>query len=145
MAVSQKVLNEKLREKFLEIVGEILKEKDEEVLRTGSNEIAVPCLDEEGNEKFVVLTIKVPTGSRDGDAYDGYAMAEEFEIKQKLKAEKAKETAEKKAKKIERDKKLREQKRKETGEELNFFPFFVFYSLQCFSVRNCPGREVSPD
>ena len=35
MAVSQKVLNEKLREKFLEIVGEILKEKDEEVLRTG--------------------------------------------------------------------------------------------------------------
>lgn len=117
MAVSQKVLNEKLREKFLEIVGEILKEKDEEVLRTGSNEIAVPCLDEEGNEKFVVLTIKVPTGSRDGDAYDGYSMAEEFEIKQKLKAIKAKETAEKKAKKIERDKKLREQKRKEKGEE----------------------------
>lgn len=117
MAVSQKVLNEKLREKFLEIVSEILKEKDEEVLRTGSNEIAVPCLDEEGNEKFVVLTIKVPTGSRDGDAYDGYAMAEEFEIKQRLKAEKAKETAEKKAKKIERDKKLREQKRKEKGEE----------------------------
>ena len=76
MAVSQKVLNEKLREKFLKIVGEILKEKDEEVLRTGSNEIAVPCLDEEGNEKFVVLTIKVPTGSRDGDAYDGYSMAE---------------------------------------------------------------------
>lgn len=117
MAVSQKVLNEKLREKFLKIVGEILKEKDEEVLRTGSNEIAVPCLDEEGNEKFVVLTIKVPTGSRDGDAYDGYAMAQEFEIKQRLKAEKAKETAEKKAKKIERDKKLREQKRKEKGEE----------------------------
>ena len=117
MAVSQKVLNEKLREKFLKIVAEILKEKDEEVLRTGSNEIAVPCLDEEGNEKFVVLTIKVPTGSRDGDAYDGYAMTEEFEIKQRLKAEKAKETAEKKAKKIERDKKLREQKRKEKGEE----------------------------
>ena len=117
MAVSQKVLNEKLRERFLEIICEILKEKDEEVLRTGSNEIAVPCLDEEGNEKFIVLTIKVPTGSRDGEAYDGYSMAEEFEIKQKLKVEKAKETAEKKAKKIERDKKLREQKRKEKGEE----------------------------
>lgn len=117
MAVSQKVLNEKLREKFLEIVGEVLKEKDEEVLRTGSNEIAVPCLDEEGNEKFVVLTIKVPTGSRDGDAYDGYAMAQEFEIKQRLKAIKAKETTEKKAKKIERDKKMREQKRKEKGEK----------------------------
>lgn len=134
MAVSQKVLNEKLREKFLEIVGEILKEKDEEVLRTGSNEIAVPCLDEEGNEKFVVLTIKVPTGSRDGDAYDGYAMAQEFEIKQRLKAIKAKETAEKKAKKIERDKKLREQKRKEKERERKgknkILPFFcILFTL----------------
>ena len=73
-------------------------------MRTGSNEIAVPCLDEEGNEKFVVLTIKVPTGSRDGDAYDGYSMAEEYEMKCKAKEQKAKETAEKKAKKIERQK-----------------------------------------
>jgi hypothetical protein len=49
-----------------------------------------------------VLTFKVPTGSRDGDAYDGYSMAEDYQMKQtekKAKAEaKAKETAKNKAK-----------------------------------------------
>lgn len=112
MAVSNKVLNDKIRENYLTVLSEFFTTKDEEVLRTNSNEIAIPCLDEDGNEKFVVITIKVPTGSRDGDAYDGYSMAEEFQMKCKAKAEKAKENAEKKAKKIERDKKLREQKKK---------------------------------
>ena len=110
MASSTKVLNDKLREKYLEIVNTALTAKDEEVLRVGSNELALPCLDEEGNEKFIVVTIKVPTGSRDGDAYDGYSMAEEWSIKCKNKAETAKKKAEEKAKKIEKDKKARAKK-----------------------------------
>lgn len=112
MALSNKALNDKLREVYLETISKFFNEKDEEVLRTSSNEIAFPCVDEEGNDKFVVVTIKVPTGSRDGDAYDGYAMAEEYALKCKNKEIKAKETAEKKAKKIEKDKKLRESKAK---------------------------------
>ena len=111
MATSNKVLNDKLRERYLSIVGDALTAKDEEVLRVGSNELALPCLDEEGNEKFIVVTIKVPTGSRDGHAYDGYSLAEDWEIKCKNKAETAKKKAEEKAKKIERDKKMREKKR----------------------------------
>ena len=71
-------------------------------MRVGSNEIALPVLDEEGNEKWLVLTFKVPTGSRDGDAYDGYSMAEDYQMRQtekKAKAEaKAKESATNKAK-----------------------------------------------
>lgn len=110
MATTTKVLNDKLREKYLEIVSSALLAKDEEVLRVGSNELALPCLDEEGNEKFIVVTIKVPTGSRDGDAYDGYSMAEDWQIKCANKAETAKKKAEEKAKKIERDKKKREKK-----------------------------------
>lgn len=110
MATSNKILNDKLRERYLSIVGDALTANDEEVLRVGSNELALPCLDEEGNEKFIVVTIKVPTGSRDGDAYDGYSMAEDWEIKCKNKAEAAKKKAEEKAKKIEKDKKKREKK-----------------------------------
>ena len=109
MATTNKVLNDKLREKYLEILSEVLNDNGEEVLRTGSNEIALPCVDDEGNDKFVVLTVKIPIGSRDGDAYDGYSMAEEYAIKCKLKAETvAKKEAEKK-KKIERDTKRRSQ------------------------------------
>ena len=111
MATSNKVLNDKLREQYLSIVSDALLAKDEQVLRVGSNELALPCLDEEGNEKFIVVTIKVPTGSRDGDAYDGYSMAEDWEIKCRSKAEAAKKKAEEKAKKIEKDKKKREKKR----------------------------------
>ena len=82
------------------------------MLRTNSNEFALPCVDEEGNEEFIVLTFKVPTGSRDGEAYDGYGEAEAFEMKATEKAEKAKEAAEKKARKVERDKAQREAKAK---------------------------------
>lgn len=102
MAKTAKVLNEEIKVRFLEGVSEHLEQVGEEVLRVGSNEIALPVVDEDGNEKWLVLTFKVPTGSRDGDAYDGYSMAEDYQMKQaekKAKAEaKAKESAKNKAK-----------------------------------------------
>ena len=111
MAVSAKVLNDKLRERYLSVIGEALGDKGEEVLRVGSNEIAIPVVDEDGNEKWLVLTFKVPTGSRDGDAYDGYSMAEEYNLKLKEKAEKAKAKAEKAEKdKAKREKELHKAK-----------------------------------
>lgn len=113
MASSNKVLNDKLREKFLSVLSEVLEKNGEEVLRTGSNEIALPCVDGDGNDKFIVITVKVPTGSRDGDAYDGYSMAEDYSIKCKNKTETAAKKAAEKEKKIARDEKRRA---KEKGE-----------------------------
>jgi hypothetical protein len=107
-----KNLDSKLREKWVECLCEILTKMDEEVIRYKSNEICIPCLDEDGNEKWVQFVIKVPKGSRDGDEFDGYAMREEFTMKQKEKEEKAKADAEKKARKIERDKQAREARKK---------------------------------
>ncbi|MDV3429537.1 MAG: hypothetical protein LIR50_21355 [Bacillota bacterium] len=109
MALSNKALNDKLREVYLSKLVEMFSNDGEEVLRTGSNEIALPVCDEENNDKFVVLTVKVPTGSREGDLYDGYSMAEDYKMKLAEKAEKNKEAAKRKAAKIERDKKQREQ------------------------------------
>ena len=113
MAKTAKVLNDEIKVRFLEGVSEHLSNVGEEVLRVGSNEIALPVLDEDGNEKWLVLTFKVPTGSRDGDAYDGYSMAEDYAMKLVEKAEKAKARAEKAAK----DKAKREAKAKEKAEE----------------------------
>ena len=113
MAKTAKVLNEEIKVRFLDGVAEHLTQVGEEVLRVGSNEIALPVVDEDGNEKWLVLTFKVPTGSRDGDAYDGYAMAEDYKMKLQEKAEKAKAKAEKAAK----DKAKREAKSKEKAEE----------------------------
>ena len=113
---SKKSLHDSLRAKYIERVSKFLADAGEEVLVTGSNEIALPCVDSEGNDEFIVITFKVPTGSRDGDAYDGYSMAEDFKMKSAEKAEKAKITAEKKAKKIAQDKKMREEKAKAKAE-----------------------------
>lgn len=95
MAKTAKVLNDEIKVRFLDGIAEHLTQVGEEVLRVGSNEIALPVLDEDGNEKWLVLTFKVPTGSRDGDAYDGYSMAEDYKMKCEDKERKAKEKAEK--------------------------------------------------
>ena len=76
--------------------------RGDETLRTASNEIAVPVVDSEGGEHFIVLTIKIPTGSRDGEAYDGYAAAEDYTMRCNAKAakqaEKERKAAERKSK-----------------------------------------------
>lgn len=116
MAVSKRNLNDKIRADYMARVREYLAQAGDEVLVTGSNEFAVPCVDADGNEEFLVLTFKVPTGSRDGTPYDGYAAAQDYSMKLADKAEKAKVAAERKAKKIERDRKMREEKAKAKAE-----------------------------
>ena len=113
---SKKILHDALRAKYIERVSKFLGDAGEEVIVSGSNEIEIGCVDSEGNDEFIVITFKVPTGSRDGDAYDGYSMAEDFKIKSAEKAEKAKIAAEKKAKKIAQDKKMREEKARAKAE-----------------------------
>ena len=116
MSVSRKVEREILKEEYLKKIIEMLS-ADEEVLRVKSNEIAFPVVGCEGNEDFIVVTVKVPTGADKGmTPYDGYAMRDEYNMKLKEKEEKAKANAEKKAKKIKRDEEIRK-KKKEIAEK----------------------------
>ena len=96
--LTRKQLDEEIKLRFLEGVVDHLTDVGEEVLRVGSNEIALPVVDNENNERWLVMTFKVPTGSRDGEAYDGYSMAEDYKMKLEEKAEKEKAKAEKAAK-----------------------------------------------
>ena len=119
MAVSRKVERELLREDYLKQIIENFLDKDEQVLRVKSNEIAIPVVGCEGNEDFIVVTVKVPTGANKGlEPYDGFELAEDYEMKIAEKERKAKENAEKKAKKIAKDKEIRERKKEiaEKGE-----------------------------
>ena len=136
MAVSNKSLDNKVREKYIEMFSAFLAEK-EEILRTASNEIAFPIVDSEGNEKFLVVKFTIPSGSRDGEAYDGYAVAEDFSKKQAEKVAKAAEAAEKKKAKIAKDKANREKLAKSKAEykkqqkwgDLEKSPFFFLKKL----------------
>lgn len=109
--MSKKATNDALRAKYVEWLREKLEARDEDVLLVGTNEIAIPVVDGEGEDNYVVFTVKVPTGSRDGDAYDAYGLAQEYEMKQAEKKEKAEKAAKEKATKIARDQHMREQKR----------------------------------
>lgn len=111
---SRKMLRDKIKKYYIEELIKWLESAGEEVLRTGSNEIAFPVTDEEGNEDFVVVTVKIPVGAnKRTEPYDGYAMAEDYAIRQKEKAEKAKEKEKAKKEKIKRDEEYRKNLKKE--------------------------------
>lgn len=112
MATTKKNVKNELRAAWTEKVAEWLRTNGEDALRVSSNEIAIPVVGSDGNEDFVIFTVKVPIGSRDGEAYDGYAMAEDFKLKQDSKAAKAAEAAKAKEAKKARDEKAREEKKR---------------------------------
>lgn len=102
-----------VRSAFMTKIRESLEQDGNEILQTGSQEIALPIVsDDHEDEGWLVITFKIPKGSRDGDIYDGYSMAEDYKLKQAEKAKKKRIAAEKKAAKIAKDKKMREEKAK---------------------------------
>ena len=111
MAISRKAERELIRAQFLDNVSSFLANGGEEVLRVKSNEIAIPVVGCEGNEDYIVITFKVPTGANKGlEPYDGYAVAEDYAHNLAEKERKAKAKAEEKARKIARDEEVRKRK-----------------------------------
>ena len=88
-----KKTNDALRADYVTKLIEMMTAAGEEVLRTKSNEIAIPVVDADGEDNWVVFSVKVPVGSRDGDVYDGYGEAESYAMACQAKAEKAKKAA----------------------------------------------------
>lgn len=104
-----------LRNKFLTFISEtICQEMETDVLKASASEISVPCLDEEGNEKWVLIKVSIPRGTRNGaggyDPYDGYAVAEDYALDCEEKAQKKADAEAKKQAKIARDEKKRAEK-----------------------------------
>ena len=108
---SNKVLNDSLRSNYLSKVKETFEQSGEEVLVTGSGELCMPCVDSEGNDKWIQIVVKVPSGTRDGDPFDGYSLAQDWQMTLAKKKAKAEEAARKKAEKIAKDKASREAKK----------------------------------
>lgn len=103
--------NDEIRNKFMTKFRNAF--ADEEILQTNSNELCLPWVDDEGKEGYITITFRIPKGSRDGEQYDGYLLAEDYQRKVEEKKRLAAEKAEAKARKIELDKKRREQKKEE--------------------------------
>ena len=101
----------RIRDNFIEQVRAMFEQNfDSDCFVAGSGILAMPGVDDEGNEFFYKIQISVPRGSRSGDGgyipWDAYADKEEYELKIKEKEDKkAAREAEKKRKEEERQRK----------------------------------------
>ena len=82
-----------LRNTYLSFIANaISQEMETDALPVSASELAIPCLDDEGNEKFVLIKVSIPRGTRNGqggyDPYDGYTAAEEYALDREEKAQK---------------------------------------------------------
>lgn len=104
-----------LRNTYLTLIAQtISNEMETDALPVSASELAIPCTDEEGNEKFVLIKVSIPRGTRNGqggyEPYDGYAASEAYLLEQESKAqEKAVKKAMKEAEKGKRKKEEKEE------------------------------------
>ena len=81
--MSKAMLETEIRNRILDAITKTLTEMyDTDVMPVSASELTIPVLDSEGNEKFALIKVSIPRGTRNGDggyeAYDGYAAAEEW-------------------------------------------------------------------
>ena len=110
--MSKAALETAIRNDILSAITAFLSENyDTDVLDVSASEVTMPVVDAEGNEKFALIKVSIPRGSRNGDGgydpYDGYAAHEEWELDKADKADKAAKRKEK----AERAEKEKERKR----------------------------------
>ena len=118
MTKSRTALRNEIKNSVLSDLMAHFTEKGEDVQQTATHKFGFPCVDAEGNDEYIVITVSTPTGERgaEGSPYDLYSEAEAYKMKMQEKAEKAKEMAAKKAAKIAKDKADREAKAKAKAE-----------------------------
>lgn len=109
-------LETNLRNTYLDLIRDMIADKIEtDALAVSASELAIPCLDDEGNEKFVLIKVSIPRGTRNGsggyEPYDGYAVAEDYAEDCKEKAQKKADAEAKKQKKIAANEKKRAEKK----------------------------------
>lgn len=111
-----------IRDNFIEQVRGTLEQKfDSECFFAGSGILAMPGVDDEGNEFFYKIQISVPRGTRNGSGsyipWDAYIDKEDYEMKVKKKEDK--KAAKEKEKKKKEEEKARKAAAKKTIKKLN--------------------------
>ncbi len=115
--MSKEELNTPIRNEVLDVIRQALAAHfDVDAIDVSGNEIAIPVLDSAQNEKFALVKVSIPRGTRDGQGgyieYDAYAAAEEYRLDMEEKKAKKAAADAKKAAKIAADNAKRAAKQK---------------------------------
>lgn len=120
-AMSKASLETAIRNHILDAIQTMLTEMyDTDVMPVSASELTIPVLDEEGNEKFALIKVSIPRGTRANgtyEPYDGYAAAEDWKLALADKADKEAKRKEK-AERAEKEKERKRSARK-VVKELN--------------------------
>ena len=104
-----------IRNRYLDAIRDLLTSQGDEALTVSASELAIPCLDDAGNEAWAIVKVSIPRGTRNGEGgytpYDGYAAAEDYAIDCADKAQKKAEAQAKKQAKIAKDEQKRAEKK----------------------------------
>lgn len=116
MGMTNAQLENGLRKQYLDLFkGAVDREMDTDALAVSASEFVIPCTDAEGNERWVMVKVSIPRGTRNGEGgynpYDGYAAAEAYELELEEKADKKKASEAKKQAKIAQDERKRAEKK----------------------------------
>lgn len=112
--LSKATLENAIRNDFLTAIAAFISEKYEtDALPVSASELAVPTVDAAGNEKFALIKVSIPRGTRNGTGgyteYDGYKAHEVYQGDvEKATARKAAIAARKLAEEQERERKRAE-------------------------------------
>lgn len=128
--MSKASLENALRNEILEVIRTALSEHFDldpvtQIEAVSASEFTLPVCDSEGNEKYPLVKVSIPRGSRNGNGgytpYDGHAAAEEWREELASRADKAAARKEK----AERAEKEKERKRaaKKVVKDLNAVGF----------------------
>lgn len=113
--MNKAALETEIRNRYLEDLITFFGDRyDTDALRVSASEIAIPVVDSMGNEKFAVVSVKIPRGTRNGEGgyneYDGYKAHELYMDEVAARDAKKAASAAKKAAKIAADEKRRAEK-----------------------------------
>ena len=112
---SKAALETALRNDILEtITAHLFEHYQTDVLPVSASELMMPLVDAEGNEKYAVIKVSIPRGTRANgtyEPYNGYDAADEYAAELADKEEKARAREEKKAR-AEAEKKRKAEARK---------------------------------
>ena len=89
---SKASLETKLRKDFLaKIVGLVETEMGTDALPVSASEVAIPVVNDAGDETFILVKVSIPRGTRNGEGgyipYDGYEAHKEYVEEQESKAQ----------------------------------------------------------
>ena len=124
--MSKASLETALRIDALNVVKEALSahydlDIEKQICVVSASELAIPVVDAEGNDKFVLIKVSIPRGTRNAeggyDEYDGYAAADDY--KAELEQRQAKKDASEAKKKAAAEAREAKREAKKVVKELN--------------------------